>query len=286
MVPGAKGDVVTMRFARFLLALALAVAAASLVTGCGASDDEAAAPTAGTEPFLADLEATLVLPPDTSGGVPLVTLVPGGGWFEADLEVLEALADDLAARGAAVVTVTYRTSDSGEYFPVPVEDVACGLAYAVEAVEGLEVSQVVLGGHSAGAHMAALVALAPEAFASSECPYESAAPDALIGIAGPYDITKESRPVAEALFGPDRTDPATWDEGNPMAYADQRPDVPVLLMHGTADDNPITITEDFATALSDGGHDVTTDYPDGADHFSVLSPDVAGPVIADWLGLP
>ena len=116
-------------------------------------------------------------------------------------------------------------------------------------------------------------------------PYESAAPDALIGIAGPYDITQESRPVAEAFFGPDRTDPATWDEGNPMAYADQRRDVPVLLMHGTAHDNPITITEDFATALSDGGHDVTTDYPDGADHFTVLSPDVAGPVIADWLGL-
>ena len=99
MVPGAKGDVVTMRFARILLALALAVAAASVVTGCGVSDEGAAAPTAGTEPFLEDLEATLVLPADTSGGVPLVTLVPGGGWFEADIEVLEALADDLAAWG-------------------------------------------------------------------------------------------------------------------------------------------------------------------------------------------
>jgi acetyl esterase/lipase len=213
-------------------------------------------------------------------------LVPGVGWFAADLEGFPELADDLASRGAAVVTMTYRTSDSGEYFPVPVEDVACGLGYAVEAVEGLEVSQVVLGGHSSGANMSALVALAPEDFASAECPYESTAPDALIGMSGPYDITQAFEPVAEAFFGPDRTDPQGWDEGNPVVYADQRADVPALLIHGTADDMvPVTFTEDFAAAMSDGGHDVTTDYPEGADHFSVISPDVAGPVIANWLGM-
>lgn len=102
----------------------------------------------------------------------------------------------------------------------------------------------------------------------------------------PYDITEAFPAVAEAFFGPDRTDPATWDEGNPTAYADQRPEVPALLMHGTADDMvPITFTEDFAAALTDGGHEVTTDYPEGADHLSVLDPAVAGPVIATWLGL-
>ena len=84
------------------------------------------------------------------------------GWFTADLEGFPELADDLAPRGAAVVTVVYRTSDSGEYFPVPVEDVACGLGYAAEAVAGLDVSQVVIGGHSSGADMAALVAFAPD----------------------------------------------------------------------------------------------------------------------------
>lgn len=71
-----------------------------------------------------------------------------------------------------------------------------------------------------------------------------------------------------------------------MAYADQRPDVPALLVHGAADDMiPVTFTEDFATALSDGAHQVATAYPEGADHFSVLDPDVAGPIIADWLEL-
>jgi acetyl esterase/lipase len=243
-----------------VMGLAVVLAAGSGLVGCGSADD-AAAPSPGTEPFLEDLQATLVLPADT--------------------------ADDLAARGAAVVTVTYRTSDSGEFFPVPVEDVACGLAYAVDAVAGLDVSQVVLGGHSVGANMAALVALAPEDFAGSDCPYEAAAPDALIGISGEYDLNEEgSRGDAYRFFGgPNMRDLSTWDEGNPWAFAEQRPDVPVLLLHGTADDMvPITFTEDFAAALTDGGHQVTTDYIEGADHFTVLAPQMAGPVIADWLG--
>ena len=106
--------------------------------------------------------------------------------------------------------MVYRTSDSREYFPVPVEDVACGFAYAVDLTQGLDVSQAVLGGHSSGANMAALVALGPDDFAGSECPFESAAPDSFIGISGPYDITEAFPAVAEAFFGPDRTDPATW----------------------------------------------------------------------------
>lgn len=269
------------------MVLACAVVAGAALAGCGSSDDEAAAPTPGTETFANGLEATLVLPADTTGQVPLVVLVPGGGWYTADLAGLPELADDLAARGAAVVTATYRTSDSGEYFPVPVEDVACGLGYAAEAVAGLDVSQVVLGGHSSGADMAALVAFAPEDFASADCPYEATAPDALIGISGSYDINEVSRGEAYNFFGgPQVRDPSTWDEGNPTAYADQRPDVRALLMHGTADDMvPITFTEDFAAALTDGGHEVTADYLEGADHFSVLDPEVAGPVIASWLGL-
>jgi acetyl esterase/lipase len=265
--------------------LALLLATGAILAGCG-SADEVAAPTPGTESFLEDLAATLVLPADISGELPLVVLVPGGGWFSADLEGFPELADELAASGAAVVTMTYRTSDSGEYFPVPVEDVACGLGYAVETVEGLDVSTIVLGGHSSGANMAALVALAPEVFESADCPYEPATPDALIGISGPYDITQAFPAVAEAFFGPDRTDTSTWDEGNPMTYAGERPDLPALLVHGMADDMvPVTFTVKFDAALVDGGHDVTADYPEGADHFSVLAPDVAGAVIADWLGL-
>lgn len=110
------------------------------------------------------------------------------------------------------------------------------------------------------------------------------AADTLFGVSEPCDITEGSPTVVEV--GPDLPDPATWDQGSPTAYADQCPKVPALLVHGTADDMvPITFTKDFASALTDRGHEVSTDYPEGADHFSVLEPNVAGPVIAAWLGL-
>jgi acetyl esterase/lipase len=269
-----------------------ALLAAAVLAGCGSSGDgapdgsgsPAVAASAGTEAFRPDAGATVTLPTRPAAETPLVVLVPGGGWQTADPSGLIPLAEDLAARGAAVVTLTYRAAQDGAHFPVPAQDVACGLAYAVTAVDGLEVSRVVLAGHSAGAHLAALVALAPERFAAPDCPYPAVAPDAFVGLAGPYDVDELDASASDALFG---SDPGTRDGANPRTYADQRPDLPVLLVHGTADDLvPTWFTEDFAGVLAARGHDVTAEYPEGATHFTVFRPEVAGPLIAAWLGLP
>ena len=48
-------------------------------------------------------------------------------------------------------------------------------------------------------------------------------------------------------------DDATWDAANPVLLADQRPDVPVLLLHGDADELvPTQFSTDFAAALQAG----------------------------------
>ncbi|MGA8046923.1 MAG: alpha/beta hydrolase fold domain-containing protein [Dermatophilaceae bacterium] len=286
------------RLARWAVAVLLVV---GTVAACGSSGDTGAAGSpsqsanatdapAGVLPgstaeFLPGLDATLVLPTESAGGVPLVVLVPGGGWASADPSGLAPLAHDLASRGAAVVMLTYRTAADGAFFPVPVHDVACGVGYAAGVLhaEGVEGSPVVIVGHSAGAHLAALVALAPDTFADPACPYAAVAPTALVGLAGPYDITGIG-PLAANLFGPDRPDPMTWLDGNPLILNDRRPDLPVLLVHGTADTLvPVSFTDDFAAALRRGGHDVTTVYPDGVTHDTVYSAEVAAPIIADWL---
>lgn len=267
-----------------------AVAVVVLLLGCG-SADEPAAPTptlpSSTQAFLPGLDATVVLPPEPGAAVPVIVLVPGGSWASADPGGLVPLADDLAGRGAAVVMITYRTAADEAYFPIPAQDVACGVAHAASTVAaaGLETSDVVVVGHSSGAQLAALVALDPEGFADPGCPHGSVAPDALVGLAGPYDVTQFSG-VAANLFGPDRPDPQTWDDGNPLTLADQRPDLPVLLVHGAADDLvPMSFTEDFAAALRAGDHDVTTEYPEGVTHETVYSAEVAAPIIGEWLGL-
>jgi hypothetical protein len=47
---------------------------------------------------------------------------------------------------------------------------------------------------------------------------------------------------------------------------------------------PIEFTEDFAAALTDGGHEVSAQYPEGVTHASVYSSEVAAEPITTWLG--
>jgi acetyl esterase/lipase len=263
-------------------AAALAACTATAPTAePGTSGPPAASPSPWTppEPELHGLDTA-----DSPATV--VVLVPGGGWASADPAGLVPLAEWLADRGAVVATTTYRTAGQQTYFPTPAEDVACATARTVALVHeaGVEVGEVVLVGHSAGAQLAALVGLTGTTFADG-CPDAPVAADRVVGLAGPYDVVAASG-YATNLFGPDLPDPADWAPGNPVTYAGDRQDLPVLLVHGRKDTTvPPSATTEFARQLEAGGHDVVTAFPADADHLTVFGPDVAGPLIAQWLGL-
>jgi acetyl esterase/lipase len=270
---------------RILLAVLLLIG-----TNCS-NDAGGPAATASTPPAAAGFDPAsgariFEPPPETSGQPqPLIVIAPGGSWVEADPSGLAPLAEELAAAGAFVVTITYRTAREAAYFPTPVRDIGCGLGFAAaRATEaGFTPSAVVLIGHSAGAQLAAVAALAMPDH-GEECPFGYALPDRLVGLAGPYDVLAARGPARE-LFGPDNTDPAHWSQGDPMQHAGNRPEMDVLLVHGTADDVvPTWFSEQFAAALLAGGHNVTALYPAGVDHSSVYSAAVAGPIISAWLG--
>jgi acetyl esterase/lipase len=221
-----------------------------------------------------------------SSGAPLIVLIPGGGWRTADPTGLIPLAESLAEQGAIVATTTYRASSNGVFFPETVQDVACTVAQAAaESGEaGVDYGDVVVVGHSAGAHLGALVTLRPGEFDSS-CSAPAVAIDRFVGLAGPYDVT-ENEDGASNLFGPDNTNPDDWSPGNPMAHAINEPQIDVLLVHGTADETVATqFTESFAAALEEGSHKVTTSYPTSVDHETVFSSEAAAPLIAAWLNL-
>lgn len=230
------------------------------------------APTAGTDAAAAP-------------AAPLVVLVPGGSWITADPTGLFPLAEYLADAGIAAATISYRAAVDEAYFPIPPADVLCGASYATQAVRdaGQQISEVVIMGHSAGAHLSALVALKPEEFAEG-CAYPIVEPEALVGMAGPYDISQVGS-AADGLFTPGLPVEAERLAANPQNDASLRPEVPVLLIHGHADTTvPIVFSEQFEEALVPGGHEVTTAYLDDVDHSNVYFPEIAGPVVADWVG--
>ena len=226
------------------------------------------------------------LPKDVRSA-PVVVIIPGGGWQSADPSGLEPLAADLAGRGVVAMPVVIRAAGDGVTYPTPVEDVICALADGVATAReaGIEPTRAVLLGHSSGAHLSSVATLAPDQF-SPDCDDPVVAPDALVGLAGPYDI-RDFSDAAANLFADDADD-ATWDAANPVLLAGRHPEVPVLLLHGGADELvPAQFSTDFADALRSGRHPVTLDVIDGVNHGQVYSAEVAAGPVADWLaGLP
>ncbi|MGV8967126.1 MAG: alpha/beta hydrolase [Cellulomonas sp.] len=274
--------------------------ASSTATSSGGTSSDASSPGTGspgtssaslparpptrTEEYLPGLAAD-IWEPATPGPGPVAVLIPGGGWVTADRSGLAPLASALSDAGMTVVSVTYRTSSSDVYYPAPLQDVLCAVAFAAATPTptGDAPHPVVVVGHSAGANLAALAALVPEDGAAS-CPYQPIAPDALVGLAGPYDVSAIPE-AAMALFGKTpAAEPGRWTDGNPMAQAGNRPEVRVLLMHGQDDPLvPVSFTTDFAAALKDGGHQVTVDLVPGADHSAIYQADVASARLIDWI---
>ncbi|MFP3914312.1 MAG: alpha/beta hydrolase family protein [Actinomycetota bacterium] len=229
-------------------------------------------------------EATLYVPPDGEE-LPLVVMVPGGGWRTADPSGLAGLAATLAESGLAALTLEVGAAEDGVTYPTPVEDILCGVGYGLDLLGrgGYTPGPVILLGHSSGAHLASLAA-STSMQDLPECDHPAAVADALVGLAGVYDVTRLPA-LAYLLFGalPEET-PEAWLEGNPLLRAGDRPEVPVLLLHGQSDPLvPVSFTQDYAEALREAGHDTTVELVPGADHTDIYSASVSGDVIVDWI---
>ena len=275
---------------RRAVVLLLSVASGWLLTGC---DDSAPTPTGGpasapapaaTVAYAPGLTEDLYLPAEP-GPAPLVVLVPGGGWTTADPSGLAGLAGHLAGAGIVAATVHIRAAVDRVVYPVPVEDVLCAVATAAAEARsrGSAPTRVAVLGHSSGAHLAALAVLAFDDYAPT-CAAPLVAPGALIGLAGPYDISRVPGLASALLGSAPAAPPAAGPAARPRVGADLRPEVAVLLMHGEDDDVvPVDFTTQFADVLESAGHPTTVELVPGADHLSIFTAEVAGEAIAAWL---
>lgn len=110
----------------------------------------------GTDPAQFGL---LWSPLPEQGDKPLVIFIHGGCWLsEYNIEHSYALASAIANRGYPVWSIEYRrTGVTGGGWPTTYNDVVQGIAAAARLEnQGIDLSKLVLVGHSAGGHLALL----------------------------------------------------------------------------------------------------------------------------------
>ena len=133
---------------------------------------------------------------------------------------------------------------------------------------GADPNRLYLMGHSAGAHMAALVALDPRYFAATG---RSAPPIVgVIGLSGPYDFLPLREADVQDMFGP----PQNYPDSQPINFVSAAAP-PMLLVHGLKDTTVSpNNSRSLAAALQAHGVPVTLKlYPDlvHADTVAALS---------------
>ena len=200
-----------------------------------------------------------------ASGVPrgVVVFVHGGTWDSGDKSDYPFLADTFTENGYTTVVVNYRLVPDIT-FPSYAEDLALALNWVAERTELFGSERLFLMGHSAGAHIAALVTFDETYLA----PYGGVPITGFIGLAGPYDFLPPQPDAVRtrAALGPE----TNWQATQPINFVDGT-EAPALLMTGLEDTtvNPGNSERMAAKILEQGGEAALLTY-EGVDHVGIV----------------
>jgi arylformamidase len=175
-----------------------------------------------------------------------------------------------------VALVRYRLAPSHRH-PAQAQDVASAVARLAKDADkyGFDAKRIFLSGHSAGGHLASLIALDKSYLAERKLTGNTVA--GVISFSGLYDlaptwnISGNQKVATEKTFG---NDPAVLKRASPVHYA--RADAPrFLIINAAADFLGFALdARRFADALrSAGAKEVHEHIFEGADHFSIVKLD-------------
>lgn len=257
--------------------LAAALAAALLllsVSGCAMRDRvlRLVTPSGGAETYeslryMPGERGTLdVYAPLDAADAPVVVFFYGGSWQDGRKALYGFVGNALAARGIVAVVPDYRVYPEVR-FPTFLEDGAKAVSWAKDnaAEFGGDPDRLVVMGHSAGAHIAAMLALDGRWLAA-----EGIDPDrdvaALVGLSGPYDFLPLKRKDIIAVFGG-----ANRPETQPVEFVTA--DAPPAFLAAGEDDTVVEPrnTTALAAALEDAGVPVRTKLYPSRGHVGTIA---------------
>ncbi|MCB1885331.1 MAG: alpha/beta hydrolase [Geminicoccaceae bacterium] len=166
----------------------------------------------------------LYTPDEVAADVPLVVFFYGGRWQAGEKAGFRFVAQAFAARGYPVALPDYRLYPEARWRGI-LDDGAAAIAFLAARTN----RPIVVVGHSAGAYIAAMLALDQarlEVAGVSPCRVAGG-----IGLAGPYDFLPIEEDDIKGVFGPGLAEPET----QPVTFVDAN-DPPMLLATGTDDE--------------------------------------------------
>ena len=211
--------------------------------------------------------------------LPVVIFIHGGGWGGGDKESYHDLATRAASHGYLCASVSYRLSGEAP-FPAALEDCKCAVrwlrAHAVE--QQADADHFAVWGHSAGGHLAAMVALTPGQFeGEGGWPDVSGAVQCALCYSAPFDLTDKTLGlvgIINQLIGRAEDPDQARRQASPTSYV-AGGTTPFLLFHGVEDELPISQSDRFAEALHRAGVPVElVRVPHAGHDLERYSPDI------------
>ena len=188
---------------------------------------------------------------------PVLIYVHGGGWYTGDKSKIQLKADWSLEQGFIFVSINYRLLPAARH-PSNSQDVATAISWIRHHVGdyGGDPQSLFLIGHSAGAHLVALVATDERLLAAHEL-----ALDTIRGVIAidteSYDVEARLRslPAADrrlhlAVFG---GHPVTWRDASPRVHATAGKQTPPFLLLVAGNSSTSEQARSFAAALERAG---------------------------------
>lgn len=222
--------------------------------------------------------------PERKGPHPVVVILHGGCWLNAyDLHLMDPMATALTRAGYATWNLEYRRiGDEGGGWPGTFRDVAAGLNHLRELVleYDLDLSRVVVVGHSAGGHLSLWLAGQHQLPAGSEIAESDLLPlSGVVSLAGIVDpetyLVREGQSCGSAvddlLGGLPEDLPERYRQASPLALAPLG--VRQILITGEEDRIvPLAHVNLFYEKAKKDGDKVKSVAVPQAGHFEVIAP--------------
>lgn len=196
--------------------------------------------------------------PGSSANAPLVVFVHGGGWSRGDMRMMQG-SDKLEhwqAAGYAVASVNYRLVPDATV-EQQAADVATALAYLKGNARrlGFDDERIALMGHSAGAHLVALVGTDPQYLRGAGLSFADL--DGVLPLDGagydvPDQMDENARLMGDTYANAFGTDPARQRALSPTLHA-AAPNAPDFLILHVQRDDARRQSEALGAALRDAG---------------------------------